>query len=212
MGDIALKGAAYVDLCIRTTAEVDYSIDMRVVEEESKSKEDSAGKPQQDAIDLALAVDNEGPWTHSSDKELVAMRDQIRSDRTAMENDQIWYKNELHRRFGSLPHHAQDDVLEWLNDKLAGCVSDCEEVEDEWRTREWLNDNEVSTAQQVSANEQMKNSLEAHLDEVEAKIETTERYTEGCPEGVSLSGTTEGCPADGEGFESCSDEDTPDHS
>jgi hypothetical protein len=91
-------------------------------------------------------------------------------------------------------------------------MSDCEEVEGEWRKREWLNDNEIYTAQQVSANEQMNHSLEAHSGEIEAKIETTEGYIEGCPEEVSLSGTTEGCPADGEGFESCSDEDTPDHS
>ena len=32
------------------------------------------------------------------------------------------------------------------------------------------------------------------------------------PGEVLSTGTTEGCPADGEGSESCSDEDTPNHS
>ena len=140
------------------------------------------------------------------------MHNQIWSFRTAMGRAPDLLQIELRHRFNSLQQETQNDVLEWLQDKLAGIVSDYLGIDDEWHRREWLHDNEISTAQQVSANLQTRTALEMHLGEIEAEIGTTEGCIERCPEEVPSTGTTEGCPADGEGFESCSDENAPDHS
>ena len=133
---------------------------------------------------MILKVDDEAPWKHSTGRELAAMHSQIWSLRTAMGRAPDLRETELCHRFSNLQRQTQGDVLEWLKDKLTASIADCQEIDDEMHMRDpsWTLANQIATAQQVSANEQTRTALEAHLGEIEAKIGTTEGCIERCPE------------------------------
>ena len=151
-------------------------------------------------------------WRQESEEIFGAMHIHIWSLRNAMEGAPDLSTTEFEARFDQLPEEARNEIEQWIEDMQEKNIQTCRDVDEELQRRLDVTPAVLNTIYPVSwkqretADSLTKRDVERKLGEIEATIGTTTGYIEGCPEEVPSTGATEGRPADGDGFESCSDE------
>ena len=124
---------------------------------------------------------------------------------------------EFEVRFEQMPETARNEIEQWIDDLHDKGIQRCQEIDDELHRRL-----EVTTAvlntiypvtwkQRQTADSVIRRDVEHKLDEIEAKAGPTTGCIEGCPEEVPATVQLKDSPAEGDGFESCSDEAVSEH-
>ena len=151
-------------------------------------------------------------WRQESEEMLGAMHSYSWSLRNAMEGSHDVLTTEFEVRFEQMPETARNEIEQWLEDLHEKAIHNCHGVGEELYRRLDVTPAVLNTIypvtweQRGTADSLTRRDVGRKLDEIEAKAGTTTGYIEGCPKEVPAIGATEGRPADGDGFESCSDE------
>ena len=117
-----------------------------------------------------------------------------------------------------MPEDARNEIEQWIENLHDKRIQSCRDVDEELHRRLDVTPAVLNTIYPVTwkqrqiAESVTKRDVERKLGEIEAKIGTTTGYIEGCPEEVPATVQLKDSPADGDGFESCSDEAVGEHS
>ena len=119
---------------------------------------------------------------------------------------------EFESRFQQMTEAARNEIEQWIGELHDKGIQRCREIDDELHRRLDVTPAVLNTfypvtwKQRQTADSATRREVEQKLGEIEARAGTTTGCIEGCPKEVPAIGATEGRPADGDGFESCSDE------